>query len=93
MISLKLINTFLKFILAKPDSEEFEQFGDEGAKVGEELLLEVKFHSRPPPDLEFVRWNPYDVSTPITELNINTTVGRYTVYKIVEVIYKWFDCK
>ena len=85
------MHTFLTLILAKPDNEEFEQFGDEGAKVGEELLLEVRFHSRPGPELDILSWLPYDASEPIT--TPNTTVGRYTAYKIVDVLYSLFGYK
>ena len=64
-----------------PDPEAFEHtFAGDGAIIGEEVILQVKFHSRPAP-LEYF-WYPYDLSEPITN---TTTVGRYTAENIATV--------
>ena len=81
--------TFLSSIVGAPDSEEFEQYGDDGAKVGEEMLLDVRFHSQPEPYLDNFKWYAYGLSEPLTVPN--ATVGRYTAYKIEQVLYNWFD--
>ena len=72
-----------KINIAVPDSEEFEViYTGDGAVVGKESVLEVRFHSRPEPRPN-VTWYPYDLSIPIT--NEQSTSGRYTVEPIVEV--------
>ena len=72
-----------KIFIAVPDSEEFEViYTGDGAVVGKESVLEVRFHSRPEPRPN-VTWYPYDLSIPIT--NEQSTSGRYTVEPIVEV--------
>ena len=70
-------------IAAIPDPEEFEVvFSGDGAVVGKETVLEVRFHSRPEPNGNFT-WYPHDLPGSIT--NANNTYGRYTAEDIVEV--------
>ena len=57
-------------------------FPGDGAVIGKEVVLEVKFHSRPEPDLEFFRWYPYDLAESISD---NKTIGRYKAEYITEV--------
>ena len=70
-------------IVAIPDPEKFEVvFSGDGAVVGKEAVLEVRFHSRPEPNGNFT-WYPYDLPVSIT--NEKNTSGRYTAEDIVEV--------
>ena len=72
-------------ILAVPDPEEVERsYGEDGAKIGKELNLEIRFHSQPAPTLEEFEWYPYDLSDPISN---TTTIGRYTAENITAVIF------
>lgn len=71
-------------LLAVPDPEEAERlYGGDGAIIGKELILEIKFHSRPPPHFEEFAWYPYDLEEPIEN---TTTIGRYTADNITEVM-------
>ena len=78
-----MIYPSFKINIAVPDSEEFEViYTGDGAVVGKESVLEVRFHSRPEPRTN-VTWYPYDLSVPIT--NEQSLSGRYTAEPIVEV--------
>ena len=59
-------------------------YGGNGAIIGEELILEIKFYCRPEPlnDGTTFTWYPYDLSDPIEN---TTTIGRYTAENITEV--------
>ena len=76
-----LLHTLL---LAVPDPEQVERsYAGDGAIIGKELILDIKFHSRPPPHFEDFEWYPYDLEEPITN---TTTIGRYTAENITEVM-------
>ena len=78
------LNIETSFFLAVPDPEEVERsYGEDGAKIGKELNLEIRFHSQPAPTLEDFEWYPYDLSDPISN---TTTIGRYTAENITAVI-------
>ena len=65
-----------------PDPETFEHtFTGDGAIIGKEVILEVKFHSRPEPTGYL--WYPYDLSEAIAN---TTTVGRYTAEDLTAVL-------